>query len=214
MTGILHAVHDYREWRHRAYAWRYGLPAAKKVGLAVGMAALTGLLAQVRIQLPFTTVPLTGQVLAVLLAGVLLGRSYGGLSQVLYVGLGAAGLPWFAGFSSGYAVLTGDTGGYLVGFVVAAALLGYLNDRYVAVRRFWPQVSLMALAVAVIYACGACQYALVWHAGAKQTILLAVLPFAPADALKVVIAACISTALLPKSSFDGEIDAASYSQEA
>ena len=177
------------------------------------MAALTGLLAQVRIQLPFTPVPLTGQVLAVLLAGVLLGRSYGGLSQALYVGLGAAGLPWFAGFSSGFGVLTGATGGFLVGFVVAATLLGYLNDRYVAVRRFWPQMYLMGLAVAVIYACGACQFALVWHAGLKETILLAVLPFAPGDMLKAVIAARISTALLPKSSFDGEVDAASYSQE-
>lgn len=205
MSGMLQALDGYRALRYRVFSWRYELPVAKKVALAFGMAAGTGILAQARI--PLTPVPVTGQVLAVLLAGVFLGRFYGGLSQVIYVGAGAAGLPWFAGFTGGSAVLTGATGGYLIGFVIAAELIGCVNERYVSVRRFWPQVGLMTLAVAVIYLCGALQLSIALRMGLKQTILLGVVKFIPVDAAKVVVAACLSTALLPKTSYNGEVDA-------
>lgn len=210
MSIAAHALPRYRAWRHRAFSWRYELPVAGKVALAFGMAAATGVLAQIRIALPFTPVPITGQVLGVLLAGVMLGRFYGGLSQGIYVGLGAVGMPWFAGLSGGFAALSGVTGGYLVGFVVAAEFIGYASDRYVGMRHFWPQFCLMLLGVAVIYACGAVQFSIVLHAGLKKTFLLGVLPFVPVDAAKAVIAAFLSTALLPKASYDGEVDAARY----
>ena len=84
-------VNNYRYTRYNFFKWRYELNVAHKVVLAISFACLTGLMAQMRIYLPFTPVPITGQVLAVLLAGVLLGKRYGGLSQVFYVGIGAAG---------------------------------------------------------------------------------------------------------------------------
>ncbi|MFA4991708.1 MAG: biotin transporter BioY, partial [Candidatus Omnitrophota bacterium] len=92
---------------------------ANKFILAFGMAGLTGILAQLRIMLPWTPVPITGQTLAVLLAGVLLGRSWGGISQVIYVVLGVAGIPWFNGFAGGYGVLLTPSGGYLLGFILS-----------------------------------------------------------------------------------------------
>jgi len=207
---IVRAWPAYDAFRCRAFSWRAGLPVAKKVALALGLAAFTGIVAQVRVQLPFTPVPVTGQVLGVLLSGVLCGRVYGGLSQTLYVGLGAAGLPWFAGFTGGLGVLSGVTGGYLVGFVVAAELIGRASDRYVAARRFAPQLCLMALGAMLILICGAAWLSVVLQTGFRQAVLLGVVPFLPGDALKVLIAASLSTALLPKASYDGEADAAAH----
>jgi len=213
VSSIVRAWPAYSELRYRAFSWRHELPALKKVALAFGMAAVTGALAQIRFPLPFTPVPVTGQVLGVLLAGVLLGRGYGGLSQVIYVGLGAAGLPWFAGFSRGLGALTGVTGGYLIGFILAAELVGYFSDRYVAARRFLPQVCLMMLAAAVILCSGAAWLSVVLGTGLKQTVMLGILPFLLGDALKVLLAASLSTALLPKASYNGEVDAAAHPHE-
>jgi len=196
----------YRELRLRAFRWRCELGVAGKVSLALGMAALTGLMAQVRLPLPFTPVPVTGQVFAVLLAGALLGGTYGGLSQAVYVALGAAGLPWFAGQSGGLGALTGVTGGYLVGFVPAAVLIGRLSERYLWARRFWPQFGLMMLGVGVIYACGALQLSLVLGTGPGRTLQLAVLPFVAVDVVKAFGAAALGAALLPKEAFGAEGD--------
>lgn len=213
MNGIVRAWPAYRELRYRAFTWRHELPAAKKIALAFGMAAVTGVLAQVRFPLPFTPVPVTGQTLGVLLAGVLLGRYYGGLSQVIYVGLGTAGLPWFAGFTRGLGALTGVTGGYLVGFILAAEIVGYFSDRYVTARGFLPQIGLMLLAAALILCCGAAWLSVVLGTGLRQAVVLGILPFLPGDALKVLLAASLSTALLPKASYNGEIDAAAHPRE-
>ena len=86
-------------------------------------------MAQVRIPLPFTPVPITGQTFAVLLVGAVLGSRRGAASLLLYLMQGLVGLPFFAGGTSGLAILLGPTGGYLVGFIVAAYLVGLLAAR-------------------------------------------------------------------------------------
>ena len=84
--------------KYDVFRWRYELSIPKKLVLALGMAALTGLLAQVRIINPLMPdIPITGQTFAVLLAGVLLGRRWGGIGMAIFAGLGFAGLPWFSG---------------------------------------------------------------------------------------------------------------------
>ena len=211
MSGMAGAWPAYKALRYRAFSWRHELPVAAKVALALGMAGATGALAQVRVQLPFTEVPVTGQTLGVLLSAVLLGKFYGGLSQALYVGLGAGGLHWFAGLTGGPAVLVGVTGGYLIGFVLAAGVVGSVSERYVCARRFWPQLALMLFGSGLILSCGALQYSLVMRTGAGVTLLRAVLPFLPGDIAKAVLAAGVSTALLPKGSYNGEVDASRYS---
>jgi len=100
---------------------------ATDVGLVAGGAALTALLAQVTVPLPL--VPITGQTVAVLLVGATLGAGRGAASMGLYALLGMVGLPVFSDGSGGMSVVLGATGGYIVGFVLAAALVGRLAER-------------------------------------------------------------------------------------
>jgi len=103
--------------------------AITTTALMVGFALLTAFAAQIVIPVPGTPVPITGQTLAVLLAGAALGARAGAGSQLIYWMMGAAGLPFYAEASGGWSVATGATGGYLLGFVVAAAAVGYLAER-------------------------------------------------------------------------------------
>jgi biotin transport system substrate-specific component len=107
-----------------AISWRNRSGIAWKIAVSLSMAGVIGLLAQLRIPLPFSPVPLTGQTFGVLLAGVILGKKWGGVSVGLYAILGFAGIPWFNGSTSGF----GATSGYLLGFVLAALFIGYKTD--------------------------------------------------------------------------------------
>lgn len=120
---------------HEVLAARVRLPtrtmsaAAVWVIQVVAFALLTALFAQFTIRLPFTPVPITGQTFAVLLTGATLGMWAGGASQLLYLALGTF-MPFYAGGASGTEVLFGASGGYLFGFVIAAALVGKLAERH------------------------------------------------------------------------------------
>ena len=103
-------------------------PLVRDAALIVAGAALTALSAQVAFIVPWTPVPYTLQTGAVLLVGTALGTIRGALSMLLYVLVGAVGLPVFAEASGGATHLIGATGGYLVGFVVAAAVVGRLAE--------------------------------------------------------------------------------------
>ncbi|MGV8896462.1 MAG: biotin transporter BioY [Rhodoglobus sp.] len=100
---------------------------ARDVALVVAGAALTAVSAQIAV--PLWPVPVTGQTLAVLLVGVTLGAVRGGVSMVLYALLGIVGLPVFSESSSGWGVVAGPTGGYIIGFIFAAILTGWLAQR-------------------------------------------------------------------------------------
>jgi biotin transport system substrate-specific component len=166
--------------------------------MALAMAVFTGLLAQVRIPLAFTPVPITGQVFAVLLSGVLLGARYGAISQSIYAGLGVAGVPWFAGWSAGLAYFQGATGGYIIGFVVAAALIGWCTEKHSSWRGFRHQLILMFTGVLIIYACGTAWLSLLIRTDFSQILWLAISPFIFLDVCKAIIAAAISSAILPR----------------
>jgi len=102
----------------------------RDAALVVAVAAVTALAAQVRIPIePLSPVPITGSTFAVLLGAAALGPLRGSLAQALYVAVGVAGLPVFTGGASGWAYFTGATAGYLVGFVVASAVVGTLARR-------------------------------------------------------------------------------------
>ena len=158
-------------------------------------ASLTAVLAQVSIPLPFTPVPVTLQVLGVLLSGIALPPAPAALSQAAYVALGAAGLPVFAGFSGGAHHLAGPTGGYLWGFVVAAPLTSLL---YRLLRRPGRAVSptgaaavACAAGVTVIYALGVTQLAAVLGITWQRALLLGAAPFIAADLAKAAAAALV-----------------------
>jgi len=175
------------------------LGLAYKLAIVFAFAGLTGLMAQFRIPLPFTPVPVTGQVLAVLLSGIFLGGYYGCLSQICYLGFGIAGIPWFSNAVGGLSIIKGITGGYLIGFVPAALLIGWFTKRYDSARRFHFQLLLMLTGTVIIYAAGGIQFSVITNSGITQTLNLAIFPFIPVDLMKATIAAFISTLLLKKS---------------
>ncbi len=196
----------YESAKYNFFKWRFESTVANKVALAFGFACLTGLLAQLRFYLPYTPVPITGQVFAVLLSGVILGKWYGGLSQGLYAGIGVAGLPWFNGLKGGMDVLSGVTGGYIIGFIASALVIGWLTDRYVRCRSFIGLISIMLLGIALIYLFGVVQLSLVLGVNAQRAIELGALPFIGVDVYKALIAAVIAAAVTPRTAYGNEID--------
>jgi biotin transport system substrate-specific component len=206
ILGMGGALGRLRRARYEAFVWRDSLAITQKIALALGVAAATGLLAQVRFYLPWTAVPVTGQTFAVLLAGVLLGGGWGAISQIAYVALGAAGIPWFAGWSGGSQAFLGPTGGYLLGFVLAALLIGGISDRFVKARSLGALVALMAAANLLIYAAGLLHLrawlGLSGQAPSLSALLwMGMIPFLAGDVLKILAAASIAAGITPKESF-------------
>jgi biotin transport system substrate-specific component len=199
--------------RFNAFRWRYELSIPMKLALALGMAVLTGLLAQVRVQLPWSPVPLTSQTLAVLLAGVALGKWWGGISMTLYAALGMAGVPWFQGMNGGLAYMAGPTGGYIIGFILAALFLGYFTDKYVKSRRFMSMLGLMLFAsLILVYVPGLLQLGL-WlnlvkgePVSLSSLMTMGAIPFIAGDITKAVAAALIARGVTPQTSFGREAD--------
>ena len=177
------------------------------------MACLIGLVAQIRIMVPWSPVPVTGQTFAVLLTAVLLGRWWGGISIVTYIGLGVLGVPWFAGFSSGLAYLGGPTGGYIIGFILAALFLGHFTDKYIRARSFFSMMVLMLFAnFILIYIPGVLQLGLWLKLVGGEAVTLSallgmgVLPFIAGDITKTILAAAIARGVTPKLAYNGETD--------
>lgn len=159
------------------------------ITLVVGGSVIIGLCAQIAIWLPFSPVPISGQTFAVLMTGALLGSKRGCLSVLAYLIEGAAGLPVFASARGGLPILLGPTGGYLVGFVAAAYIVGLLAEKGWD-RKVWTTIFAMILGNAVIYA-----FALVWLCclmGVNKTVLMVgIYPFIVGDCLKIVLAAAV-----------------------
>jgi biotin transport system substrate-specific component len=160
-------------------------------------AALTALGARAQVHLPFTPIPVTGQVFCVLLAGAVLGARLGFISQVQYLAAGAAGLPVFA-HGGGPAALVGPTGGYLVGFPLAAAVVGALSAR--ADARKSVLFASCLCGVAIIYVFGAAWYA-VWTSILGAVVAFPVVlaqsiyPFALLDVAKAALVAAFAPGL-------------------
>ena len=163
---------------------------AVDVALVLGGALLVAIAAQLRIPLPFTPVPITGQTFAVLLVGASLGTVRGGVSLLLYVLLGAVGAPFYAGGAHGFEVIVGATGGYLLSYPLAAAVTGALAERRWD-RRMRSSVPAMLVGSAVIYLVGVPWLATFEGVGAGKAVALGMLPFVPGDLVKLVLAAAV-----------------------
>ena len=158
---------------------------ARSVALVLGGAAFVGLTAQVVIPLPFSPIPLSLQTFSVLLVGAVLGSRRGVASMGLYLLAGVAGVPWFAAQQSGWAFASF---GYIVGFVLAAYLVGRLAERG-ADRTVLRTAGLMVLGNLAIYAVGVPGLMLFTGMGLGKALLLGVVPFLLGDALKIALAA-------------------------
>lgn len=153
-----------------------------------------GLAAQVSIPLPGTPVPLTGQTFAVLLVGAVAGPWRAVVSTVLYAALGLAGVPWFAGHSAGYVTATF---GYILGFVAAAALVGWLAQ-HGWTRRPALTVAAMLLGDLVIYLVGVPWLMTSLGVSWASALALGMTPFLLGDLLKAVLAAGLFTLAWPR----------------
>jgi len=148
---------------------------------------VVALSAQIRIYPGFSPVPITGQTFAVLMLGALLGSRRGVLAMLAYLVEGALGLPVFAA-GIGLPVLFGPTGGYLVGFVAAAYLVGKLAEMGWD-RRIATTIAAMIVGNIVLYAFGVCWLAIMTNIGTALAVGL--YPFIVGDILKVVLAAAV-----------------------
>lgn len=163
------------------------------------MAALTAVMAQIAV--PIEPVPFTFQVLAVILAGYLLGPRYGAMAMLVYLLLGAVGVPVFANFTSGLGSLLGPSGGYLWSYPLAAAVAGLAAPALAGSRRpvamAWG-VGAGTLALVVIYAVGAFWLAVQANLSPGAAIAAGVAPFVVFDAVKVAFATVLAAAVAPR----------------
>lgn len=159
---------------------RYAVDTA----LVLGGAALTGIAAQIAVPVPGSPVPVTGQTFAALLVGTALGARRGFLSLAVYALVGMAGMPWFAGGSSGAG---GASFGYVLGMLLAATIVGGLARRG-GDRSVLRTAGTMVLGSAVIYAVGVPYLALSTGMSASAAIAAGLTPFLLGDALKAALA--------------------------
>jgi biotin transport system substrate-specific component len=172
------------------------VPAAKPAsailrGAALAFVGTLVLIVSAKVQVPFYPVPMTLQTLAVLTLGALFGARLAAATVSLYLGEGLIGLPVFAGAAAGPAYLIGPTGGYLLGFLLAAALVGWLAER--GWTRGWLlAIAAMTLGHVVIFAAGFAWLALAL--GAAKAWAVGVVPFFAATLAKTLLAAALAIA--------------------
>jgi len=144
--------------------------------------------------IPLQPLPITLQTLFTGLSGVLLGGYTGALSQIIYVLLGIIGLPVFAGGKAGIGTLFGPTGGYLIGFIAGAYIIGKIIE-----ARREPGLAWIALALVagnlVIYTLGTIQLSIVTHFSLLKSLMVGVVPFLIGDLLKLLTAAWLALKL-------------------
>ncbi|MFI5528650.1 biotin transporter BioY [Kitasatospora sp. NPDC051853] len=157
---------------------------ARELALVAGGAALTGLAAQLSVPVPGSPVPVTGQTFAALLVGTALGTRRGVASLGLYLLAGMAGMPWFAEGSSGFAA---PSLGYVIGFVLAAGLVGALARRG-ADRSPLRTAGAMVLGNLAVYAVGVPYLAVSLGVPLARAAQLGLYPYLVGDGLKVLLA--------------------------
>jgi biotin transport system substrate-specific component len=165
-------------------------PRLRTAGLVAAGAAVILLASRVYVTLPGTPVPFTLQNLGVLMVGGALGLRRGALAGALYLALGLVGLPVFAEGRGGYSVVLGYTGGYLVGFVLAAALVGRLAELGWD-RRLGGALGATILGTAAIYLVGVPWLAVTAGLSASDAVAKGLVPFLAADIAKLAVAAVL-----------------------
>lgn len=173
----------------RATVFPRATPAVDAV-LAISGAAIIAVAAQISISLPFTPVPITGQTFAVAGTAAALGLRTGAASSLLYVAAGLVGLPVYADATSGWHVLSSASGGYLIGFIGCALVVGWCGDRGWT-SSFSSTIGAMLLGETVIYICGLFWLRHVLHTPLEKTLEFGLYPFVVGDLLKVYAAAAV-----------------------
>ena len=167
-------------------------PAAQALTAAAAAIAFAGAMviaAQARVYMPWTPVPITLQTMVVYLGAAWLGSSRAVSGILIYVGLAAFGLPVLSGWQGGLAAFTGPTGGYVLGMILAAFLLGrFLGGQPASMTR---TLALMTGAATLIFTCGLLHFVLFMRVPVEQALWMALWPFLPGEAIKLTLAAAV-----------------------
>ena len=164
----------------------------RDAALVLAAALFTALLAQAELPVPGSPVPISGQTLGVVLTAAALGPARGVAGQGLYVLLGAVGLPFYSGGAAGFSHLTGPTGGYLVGFIVAGYLVG-LAARHGLDREPWKALPLFVAGQTVIFALGVPWLAAAADLSAGEALEQGLYPFIVGGLIKAAVAGAVMT---------------------
>ena len=165
----------------------------KQMVLIALMTAVTCVLGPLSIPLPFSPVPISLTNFAIFLAIFILGMKNGTISLIIYLLLGAVGVPVFSSFRGGLQVLAGPTGGYLIGFIFLALIMGFALDHFD--RKLVPTIIGMIIGMAVCYAFGTVWLAKLLSLSFKEGLMMGVIPYLPGDAAKIIIAAIVGPKL-------------------
>ena len=165
----------------------------KQMVLIALMTAVTCVLGPLSIPLPFSPGPISLTNFAIFLAIFVLGMKSGTISFIIYLLLGAVGVPVFSSFRGGFQVLAGPTGGYLIGFIFLALIMGFALDHFD--RKLVPTIIGMIIGMAVCYAFGTVWLAKLLSLSFKEGLMMGVIPYLPGDAAKIIIAAIVGPKL-------------------
>ena len=198
-------INNYYSTRKNVFERIQDASTATKLLMSLMMACITGIMAQIIIPLPWTPVPITAQTFAVLCSGLFLGKKYGCLSQILYIVLGIAFVPWFGGMTGGLDIFLGSTCGFFIGFVIASYFVGLITEKYAKARNFTKMAVVIGIAnFALIYIPGLAGLAL-WSIATQGTalsvvdlLMMGLVPFIAGDIVKILGAASVSKVFLPK----------------
>lgn len=187
-------------------------------------AALTAICSFITIPLPFTPIPVNLGTLGMFLTGGILGKKYGTASITVYVLMGAVGVPVFAGFRAGLSVLAGPTGGYIVGYIAGAFVIGCILDMALQnektderkelqqqdcnatdlqqksakpAKRLWIYIAALVIGTAICYFLGTLWFMFSTKTGLYASLIACVFPFLAGDAIKIIVAALLIRKLRP-----------------
>jgi len=158
----------------------------KKIVLIGLMTAVTCILGPLSIPLPFSPVPISLTNFAIFLAVFILGMKDATISFIIYLLLGAVGVPVFSAFSGGLGKLVGPTGGYLFGFIFLALIMGFFMEHFD--RKIVPTIIGMIIGMAVCYIFGTVWLAKLMSLSFNEALALGVLPYLAGDVAKIIIA--------------------------
>ena len=156
-------------------------------------AALTAVCSQIQITLPM--VPINFALFSVHLAGALLGAKLGTFSLLTYVLLGAVGAPVFNGFTGGLGILFGKTGGYIVGYILCAFIVGYISSKTKFAFGYLCLAMLMGLFACYLF--GTLWFMIIIKSDFITTLGWCVFPFIPGDIIKIILASLLAVKLKP-----------------
>lgn len=166
----------------------------KKTVLCSMLAAICAIFSQIYIPLPFTPIIVNLATAAVFIAGGVLGPKLGAISMVVYAAVGAVGLPVFSGFRGGLSHLAGPTGGYIIGYIAAALIIGLITSKRTG---FFIYFAGMTVGMAVYFTLGTAWFMYSTNTSLGASLVMCVVPFIPGDLLKAALSATICNRVKP-----------------